>query len=231
MAKFVLVHGTSHGAWCWSRVAPLLRRNHEVVAIELPSHGEDQTQPGSVSLSDYADAVVAAMSSDTILVGHSLGGLSITLAAAAEPHRTRALVYLCALIPRPGEAFSDFRRSAISPAVSKAQIVDRDLGVSRVIPDMASDLFYFDCSDEDRQFAVPRLSPQPIAPMTQKLEFDQPDCPKHYIRCLLDRVVYPSYQTDVSSGWEHTYDLASGHSPFFSHVGELTAILELIAKD
>ncbi len=35
MANFVLVHGAAHGAWCWSRVLPVLRaKGHEVVAVD-----------------------------------------------------------------------------------------------------------------------------------------------------------------------------------------------------
>ena len=40
MANFVLVHGAAHGAWCWSRVLPMLRaKGHEVVAVDLPGNG------------------------------------------------------------------------------------------------------------------------------------------------------------------------------------------------
>src|SRR5688572_19598199 len=37
---FVLVHGAWHGAWCWERVAPLLReQGHDVTAVELQGQG------------------------------------------------------------------------------------------------------------------------------------------------------------------------------------------------
>ena len=36
----VLVHGMSHGAWCWELLEPRLRRaGHRVLAVDLPGHG------------------------------------------------------------------------------------------------------------------------------------------------------------------------------------------------
>ena len=41
-ATVVLVHGAWHGAWCWDLVAAgLLERDTDVVAVDLPGHGDD----------------------------------------------------------------------------------------------------------------------------------------------------------------------------------------------
>ena len=129
MAKFLLIHGASHGAWCWEKLIPHLEgRGHEVQAIDLPGHGDDQTPRNIVRLADYTRAILDNLTPDTILLGHSFGGFPITLAAAERPDDIRALVYLCALVPRPGEAFSAFRAEAISPELSSSQVVDREAG-------------------------------------------------------------------------------------------------------
>lgn len=231
MARFLLVHGASHGAWCWDRLVPLLQElGHEAVAIDLPSHGDDPTPASDVRMADYVRAATQAMAPKTILVGHSLGGLTITLAAAAAPKQARALIYLCALVPLPGKSFMDFRSEAISPEVGKVQTVDRENGVAYVQPDKAGDLFYFDCSDEDRAFASSKLSPQPIGLMSEVLNFEEPSCPRHYIRCLNDQIVYPEYQRTISEGWPHVHEMATGHSPFFSDRKGLAEILDRIAS-
>ena len=42
MAKFVLVHGAWHGAWCWERLTPILQAaGHEVIIPDLPGMGAD----------------------------------------------------------------------------------------------------------------------------------------------------------------------------------------------
>ena len=100
MATFALVHGGFHGAWCWEKLAPLLRQaGHEVVAMDLP------IEDGSASFEDYADVVCASLDGcgdDVVVVGHSFGGFTIPLVAARRP--VRHLVYLCAVVPAIGKS-------------------------------------------------------------------------------------------------------------------------------
>ncbi len=230
MARFLLIHGASHGAWCWEKVMPLLaERGHEAAAIDLPGHGRDSTPRETVTLSDYTGAVLRALTLDTILVGHSFGGFPITLAAAAMPEKVRALVYLCALVPCPGLAFTAFRAEAISPELSASQVVDRAAGVTTAIPETAGPVFYSGCTEADRDWALARLTPQPIAVMTEPVAFDEADVPRHYIRCLQDRVVFPAYQRAVSADWPHIHEMNAGHSPFLSDPEGLAELLDRIA--
>ena len=203
---------------------------HCANAIDLPSHGDDPTPPDEVTLADYVAATTDAMSADTILVGHSLGGLTITLAAAAAPEKTRALVYLCAFVPPSGIVFGDHRKGAVSPAV--AEFNRREGNLSIPIPDLAGDMFYHDCPPDDRAYAESRLSPQPLGPLSEELNFRAAEVPRHYIRCLNDRVVLPAYQQQVSRDWppETRHDMDTGHSPFFADPGGLVGILDRIAR-
>ena len=233
MARFLLIHGASHGAWCWHKIVDRLEKlGHEAVAIDLPSHGDDRTPPERITIHDYVARTLEAMKNDTILVGHSLGGLTITLAAAAMPEKTRALVYLCAFVPPPGVPATKYRPDAVTDALVAAQQRDPQRGVTVPNPDLAAEVFYSDCSGEDRAFALPRLSAQPIAIMTEVLEFDPPRVPRHYIRCLRDRAVKPSYQRDICATWPAgtVHEMDCGHSPFFSAPDKLAEILRDIAN-
>lgn len=230
MARFLLVHGASHGAWCWARLIPeLARLGHEARAIDLPGHGDDPTPRASVTMSDYTEAVLGALVPETILVGHSLGGLPVTLAAARAPKKVRALVYLCAAVPLPGRSFRDIRPGLIDPALDAAQEVDRAAGVTRPLPEPSGPLFYSDCSAADRAWALDRVTPQPIAALTERIDFTPPDVPRHYIVCRADRVIRPAYQEAAAAGCDHAYELPSGHSPFLSDPAGLAAILDRIA--
>ena len=76
MATFGLVHGAWHGAWCWDLLVPELElRGHAAIAMDLPCEDREAT------FFDYADTVTAALgdSSDVVLVGHSLAGMTIPL--------------------------------------------------------------------------------------------------------------------------------------------------------
>ncbi|MGR3365166.1 MAG: alpha/beta fold hydrolase, partial [Maritimibacter harenae] len=62
MARFLLIHGSNHGAWCWRDTIPALEAlGHEARAIDLPSHGDDPTPIAEVTLDGYADAVLEAL--------------------------------------------------------------------------------------------------------------------------------------------------------------------------
>ena len=65
---FVLIHGGWHGAWCWQRVVPLLRAaGHAVLAPDLPSMGDDQADPATVTLASGRipiQALLAAVEAD-----------------------------------------------------------------------------------------------------------------------------------------------------------------------
>ncbi|MEE3248306.1 MAG: alpha/beta fold hydrolase, partial [Chloroflexota bacterium] len=83
MTTFVLVHGASHGSWCWDKVVPLLvAQGHEAIAVDLPgnTYGELDIPAGQVTLKSYTDhvcEVLDELDEPAILVGHSLGGLTI----------------------------------------------------------------------------------------------------------------------------------------------------------
>ena len=128
---FVLVHGSWHGAWCWGRVEPGLNRaGHISLAIDLPGCGLNAAIPDSfrsrpldpsafgtepsaiagIGIDSYADAVIAAadrlraMGADRVIaVGHSMGGVPITFAAAKSPEKFAGIVYIAALLPTPGK--------------------------------------------------------------------------------------------------------------------------------
>jgi pimeloyl-ACP methyl ester carboxylesterase len=98
MASFVLVPGAGGMAWYWHRVVPLIRAaGHEAVAIELP--GEDRR----TGLTVYADVVIHAIveRSDVILVAQSLAGFTAPLVCVRAS--VRVLVFVNAMIPKPGE--------------------------------------------------------------------------------------------------------------------------------
>lgn len=58
MRKFLLVHGGSHGAWCWERlILELVARGHEAYAFDLPGHGSDLTPRNHITRQTYIQAV------------------------------------------------------------------------------------------------------------------------------------------------------------------------------
>ena len=96
--SFVLVPGAGGMAWYWHRVSPLLeQKRNEAIAVDLP--GDDE----KMGLNDYAEIVVRAIGdrSDVVLVAQSLGGFTVPLVCARAS--VRMLIFVNAMIPRPGE--------------------------------------------------------------------------------------------------------------------------------
>ncbi len=103
MTLFVLIPGAGGAAWYWSRVVPLLEAaGHDATAVDLPADDD------AAGLEAYADQVVAAIDGrdDIVLVAMSLGGFTAPLVAERVP--LRALVFLNAMIPVPGETAGDW---------------------------------------------------------------------------------------------------------------------------
>lgn len=103
MSTYALIPGAGGTAWYWHRVVPLLERaGHEAIAVDLPG---DDPQAG---LPEYAERVIDAAGDrdDVIIVAGSLGGFTAPLVTAKLA--ARALVFVNAMIPRPGETAGDW---------------------------------------------------------------------------------------------------------------------------
>ncbi|CAL5400120.1 unnamed protein product [Camellia sinensis] len=105
---FVLVHGICHGAWCWYKLATLLRAaGHRVTALDLGGCGVDPRRLDEMaSISDYLQPLMEFMASlpdhddeKVVLVGHSYGGLGISLAMERFPEKISVGVFITAYMP------------------------------------------------------------------------------------------------------------------------------------
>jgi len=100
----ILVHGALHTSSCWGHLLPLLATPAR--AIDLPGRGARPADVGRVTLADCVEAVIeeadGAGFGRVALVGHSLGGVTITETAYLHPERVSHLVYVGAVVPPPG---------------------------------------------------------------------------------------------------------------------------------
>lgn len=235
MARFLLIHGSCHGAWCWRDVLPLLRAGgHDAHAIDLPSHGEDSTPIHEITLDHYANAICDALEEPTILVGHSMAGYPITAAAERAPQKIAKLVYLAAYVAKPGKSLVDMRKAASTQPLMDTIITAPDRLSFTIDPAKARDKFYHDCSDEAVAFALTRLGPQAIKPQSTPMEPTEKsnNIEAHYILCENDRTIPPDYQKIMSASFapNRVHHLATSHSPFFAAPDALTDTLIQIAE-
>lgn len=240
MATFVLVHGAGHGAWCWSRLVPELEAlGHRAVTLDLPGLGDDPTPAAEVTFGGSIDRVVETVENEAepvILVGHSLGGVSISRTAELVPDRIRLLVYLSAFLPVDGDSVDAIYLSPEWPAETATIPPVRSadgLTVSHT-PEGARERFYQDCSEEDVAYCLARLRPQPLVMRHTPVRLTPERfgrVPRAYIECLNDQAAPIERQRKMvaRSPCRTVVSLASGHSPFFSAPGELAKILSDMA--
>jgi pimeloyl-ACP methyl ester carboxylesterase len=233
MSDFLLIHGSAHGAWCWDHVIPhLTAAGHTARAIDLPSHGDDQTPAALVTLDMYAGKIRAAMHGKTVLVGHSMAGFPITVAADLSPHMIDKLIYLCAHVPEAGKSIADMRLLAATQPLAKAMIKSDDGKTVTIDPALAHEKFYHDVDTATSDWAIAQLCPQPVAPQVTPYAGGARAHSRHYIRCLDDRAIPPDYQIARTADWpaETVSEMQTSHSPFLSAPAALAAELIRIAE-
>ncbi|RDC66252.1 alpha/beta fold hydrolase [Adhaeribacter pallidiroseus] len=235
---YLLVHGASHGAWAWKKVAPLLQtQGHRVLAIDLPGHGNDQSPPEKVTLDDYVRQVVdvaKAQPGPVILVGHSAGG--VTIAQAAERlgvAKVEKLIFLDAFLPQNGESVFSLAAKFIpppgtgKPTFTDSFIFDQTGATFTLDTAKVVNFLYHDCSAKDIAFAKANLGKQPVAPFATPVQVTEAIygvIPKYYIVCTEARNGNMSEMAKNVSV-NKVVTLATSHSPFFSRPEALLDLL------
>ena len=240
MARIVLVHGAFGRAACWDRVAPGLRAaGHTVEAIDLPGQGDDPTPVEEATLDRYADRVCEALAAGppAVLVGHSMGGMVITQAAARCPSHVSRLVYVAAFLPWDGMSLIDLtqRPEAAGDAVQGGLVVDGDPPVATMPPEAAREGLMHCCDDETAAWGQSLRGSQPVAPFTHPVRIDGGEAferlPRAYVTCLQDRAIKPALQRFMleRAGCDPVIEIDTDHSVWASRPDELVAALDRLA--
>jgi pimeloyl-ACP methyl ester carboxylesterase len=240
----VLVHGAFNGAWCWHRVIPGLRAaGHEVEAVDLPGSGDDDTPVAEVTLERYGDRVCEALAAGptALLVGHSMGGMAVTQAAARRPDLIAGLIYAAAFLPVEGESLIDLtkRPEAGEDQVQANLTVSGEPPVARLSPEGARRATCQLATDEQAAWATERRGPQPVVPFTQPLAVDSDaaeafaQLPRAYVMCLQDRAIWPDLQRFMAAraGCDPVLEIDTDHSVWLTAPDELVAALDRIVRE
>jgi len=82
----VLVHGLSESGETWTPIVDRLSATRRVVVVDLPGHGQS-ARSGSYDVADLAGDIASVVAGEGVdaarVVGHSLGGVVVSAAAAS----------------------------------------------------------------------------------------------------------------------------------------------------
>ena len=138
-AQIVLMHGVGLRSEAWNRQIDALAEAYQVTAFDMPGHGESAVRSEMSRVSDYTDAVLAAIDGPALVVGHSMGAMIALDLAVLAPERVRGVVALNAV----------FERSPEAARAVQARAAELD-GVSVADPTGALDRWFSDAASGER---------------------------------------------------------------------------------
>jgi pimeloyl-ACP methyl ester carboxylesterase len=220
--RLLLVHGAFHGAWCWDRLTPELERlGVACQTVDLPFTSREDDVAAVRRAIDSSDDRVAVL-------GHSLGGVVISAAAADDGRPYGAcssLIFLTAFMAALGQSV-DFSGAS---GIGEIQLGET---TSSIDPDAARRIFYHRCSAQDADWAVSQLRAMPTsvlaAPPTPSPAWEV--LPSTYIVCTDDQILSVSAQEEMAGNADRSAYIDSDHSPFLSCPKALAELLRDILE-
>lgn len=278
--SFVFVHGAWHGSWCWSEVVRLLaERGYPSITLDLPGHGITARLPiayteqpqdlaklatevsplAALTLTDYRDAVLRAIrgltangSDPVIMVGHSLGGATLTAVGEAAPELIRCLVYITAFVPiKFDNVLAYLQQPSFTASEVPALFVadPAQVGCARINHRSADakyqarnkSAFYGDVDDETYKVVANLMTPdEPIQAFTTPVVATVArwgSVRRAYVRCTADRAIPIASQDEMIADADAftpaniflQKSLAASHSSFVSNPQALVDVLVALA--
>ena len=239
MARFVLISGAWHGAWCWEYVIPALEAlGHRARAVELPGMGASPVPLATVGMTDWVDAAADVVDSEAepvILVGHSRGGVVVSQVAERLPERIALSVYLTAILLSDGEAALD-AGSLGGGGQTREEFEPMPDGIAFPAPIETIDQAYARSSAELRERAIAHLTPEPSFALLSPLSLSADRygrVPRAYVECLADAVVPLTLQRVMQSRQpcDPVVAIDADHCPTYSAPGLVAATLDDLARN
>lgn len=217
------------------------QRGHRALAVDLPGMGSDRRPANCGTLAGYADHVVTcarALEDRPIIVGHSLGGATISEAGERAPEVMLGLVYVTAALVPNGICVNEMLEAGLANSQGPRLRTFRDGAPEGcvVMPDEDLVGFLYQLTDEEGQAcAVAKVTPQAVEPMAVPLRVTPERwgrLPRAYIECTQDRALPIEVQraTQMAFPCDPVIAIDTDHSPFFSAPNQLADALDEIAR-
>ena len=236
----LLIHGAWEGAWSWNETVKSLENGgHEVIAIDLPGHGNDKTPLEEITLDLYVNRVkeeLIKIGKPVVLVGHSFGGFVVSQVAEDMPKNIEKLIFVASAVPYDGknavEVFtadedSEFLENLIYAEDKKSVSMSRET---------IQNIVFTGATDAQIDWVLPQLVNQATQPFMESVittEENFGSVPKAYIGTTLDRVVSPKAQQFTQDflgiDKDEVVMLPYGHVPLETAPEELANAIKKLA--
>jgi pimeloyl-ACP methyl ester carboxylesterase len=186
-----------------------------------------------MTLAAYARHVagrIEAAGEPVVLVGHSMGGMSVTQAAELVPDRIGTIVYVAAFLPNDGQSLLQLADGDPEALVMPNLVVDEAAGLSTVREEARRDAFYGECSDEVAAWASAQNVPESLEATAAPVHLTDGragSVRRIYVECTRDRAITIAKQRQMWAArpCEQVLTIETDHSPFLSTPDELAGHL------
>jgi pimeloyl-ACP methyl ester carboxylesterase len=237
-STIVIIHGAWSSASDWKHVTEdLIAGGNQVISINLPGHGSDNTAITGISLKLYIDEVKKAIGDkqNIVLVAHSFGGIVGSQVAEQIAPQIKKIIYIAAYVPKNGESLLSIAQTDGESHIGKNLIVDEKAGIATVRKEVVADVFMADAPTQVADYVSNNIRPEPLAPLATPVTLTDAKfgkINKVFVHSLNDHTIgYILQQKMVKdAGIQRLYSLPSSHTPFvmFPHV--LAQIISVEAK-
>lgn len=235
LPALVLIHGGAHAGDCWDlTVAELARQEPQLrfLAVDLPGRGSKPANLADVTIADFVDSVVADVEDaglgDVVVVGHSLGGLTVPgVVAKLGTRRVREMVMLSAFVPPQGRSVAQALRGPLVPLARSAGLIGRSFPMPVAAARFA---FCNGMTREQRRFALSRLYPESVKVIVEPVDRGEMphDVPRTWVMTLRDRALSARQQYNcitVLGGVDTVVAIDTCHDAMISEPRRLAEIL------
>lgn len=100
--RVILLHGVGLRAEAWAPQIDAMSRSHQVLAVDLPGHGDSDAGPGT--LAEFATRLMPLLDQPAVVAGHSFGAMLTAELARRAPDKVRGVALLNAIYRRDAAA-------------------------------------------------------------------------------------------------------------------------------
>lgn len=228
----VFVHGWSCDARYWHEQIEYFAKHHRIVLVDLAGHGHSSAEREKYTMAAFGEDVKAVAESvgskETILIGHSMGGIVIAEAARLMPERIIGLIGIDTLSDVEFELTPEMLEQMTAPMKQDFKSGSRAFVASMLRPDGDAELQEWiksDMSSADSRVAMSAMNEMMQLYITGRLAklFDQIKVPVRAVNADLwpinveaNRRHMVSFEADVLENTDHF--LMMNHSVKFNDV-------------
>src|SRR6201984_2868505 len=220
----VLVHGAWADGSSWSKVIPLLQdKGFNVTAAQIPLTSiEDDVA--------VTKRLLAAQGGPTVLVGHSYGGVVVSVAANGSPN-VKGLVYIAAFGLDEGESIEALGKTGPAPA-GAAQIRPDANGFLWINREGFAQVFASDVDPIQARVMAAVQKPLSVASFTGKTGAPAwKNIPSWYMVATKDQMIPPQAEEFMAKRMGATVrSVPSSHAAMVSHPKQVADLIVSAAE-